>query len=228
MGNASSNLDRTQIVLSAFRRIGIDFPSPNDQARGAERLNDVVSDLDYEGRWLWKLNAKEAVLQLNANQSEYTVGDSLSHIRNFIFKIEKIFLETSANENLRQLSFSDFVQLKNEETTSSRPYAFYFERSALPQNQKLHFIPTPNANETARYYYQEMLFDFENPDSIGDLFRGMRLKIIKILAAELAHEYGVPLQERDYLNIEARLAKIDLRRMNVEKYDRETAKFLDF
>lgn len=209
MADSNSTLTRSQIIERAFRRFGVDSPSTNESALAAELLNDIVAELDPKGRWFWAISNTESTLTLTSGTGSYSVGTGADEIQNYISSLETVVLERSANQRipLRIIPKTESLSSYEHERTSGEPYMVHLEVAADPANQKIRFLPIPDSDYTIKYTYKRMLYDFTAASDNPDLMRSMRLGLIKILSAELAPEYGVPMAERQMLLAESEQAK---------------------
>jgi hypothetical protein len=218
MPDSNSDITRDQLVRAAFRRIGMDSPSVNEKALGAERLNDVVAELDPEGRWLWAISPTETSLTLVVGTRSYGVASPPTGIAPYIQSIETAVISRGTQRiPLRIIPHSELLSSYELETTSGEPYMVALEVTADPADQKLHFLPAPSIADTIKYTFQRMLYDFDSASDAPDFKRSMRLSLIKILASELAPDYGVPLSDRQLLLVEADAAKRKMLAHNTQK-----------
>lgn len=220
MADSNSTITRDQLIRAAFRRIGMDSPSVNEKALGAERLNDVVAELDPEGRWLWAISPTETSLTLVVGTRSYAVGSPPTGIAPYIQSLETVVIYRGGGTQripLRIIPYSELLASCELETTSGEPYMVALEVTADPANQKLHFLPTPSVADTIKYTFQRMLYDFDAASDAPDFKRSMRLSLIKILASELAPDYGVPSGDRQLLLVEADAAKRKMLSHNAQR-----------
>ena len=218
MPNSDSTITRTELLRGSFRQIGMDEPSVDDLAIGVGILNDLVAELDGEGRWLWTIDHTESTLLLIASQREYEVGVGASQIPAYIQSLETAVLGTS-RKPLRIIGKTEATTSFELETTSGEPYLIHLEVAADPANQKLILLPTPSTAETVYFTYQRMLYDLDAGSDNPDVKRSMRRGLKFILAADLAAEFGCPLDKRQFIEAKALDARKLLRRHNEQKAD---------
>lgn len=220
MPNSDSTLTRDRILRRAFARVGYDSPSTSELATGAEILNDVCADLDPQGRWLWTISNTESTFTTVANQRAYSVGVGASNIQNYILELQTmVIVRGTSRDEIRIIGKNESIESYELETTSGEPYLAHLKVTPDPANQTIILLPTPDAAYTINYTFQRMIYDFDSANDTPDFPRSMRLDLIKILAAELAPEFGATMQDRQALFAEAELAKKMMKAKNKERKD---------
>jgi hypothetical protein len=220
MPNSNSTNTRTELIQAAFRRIGMDNPSTNEIGLAVGTLNDLVAELDPEGRWLWAISNTETELTLVAGTRSYSVGTAPTGIASGILNLETVVLYRSSGAQRIPLKIIDKTESINSfelETTSGEPYLVYLETAPNAADQKIHFLPTPSTADTVKYTFQRSLYDFDSASDTPDFKRSMRLSLQKILSYELSPQYGVPAGERQLLALESAEARRKLFAHNSEK-----------
>lgn len=222
MSNSDSTLTRDRIIRRAFKRVGLDSPSTTEMADGAEVLSDVIAELDPEGKHLWTISNTESKLTLVSGQRSYAVGTGAANIPNYIQAIQSIVIEDGVGSRtpLRLIDKNESLTTWELQNSSvGDPYLAYLEIASDPADQKLHFFPTPSAALTIKFTYQRMLYDMDAASDTPDLLRSMRLSLIKILAMELAPDFGMPDTSRQILVAEGEQAKRKIKEHNHEQVD---------
>jgi hypothetical protein len=206
MGTVSTaNVTRSELVRMAFRRIGVANPSQDEMANAVVNLNALIKRVDVEGRWLWAINATATTLATVNAQKSYAVGTG--GIAANILELEQVFYMQSANNSipLEIIESSDFMSSVYRDDTG-QPVQVYLETAPVLANQKLWVRPTPDAAYNLEYYYRRRIYDFtlatDNPDMPGEWIDALK----KRLSADLAPEYGIPLDVRNDLRLEAQEA----------------------
>jgi len=91
-------------------------------------------------------------------------------------------------------------------------------------DQKIWFYPTPSEAYTAKYTYRRRLYDFDNASDNPDFPQTYALPLEKILAAEMAPFYHLPLEERMLINAESDKALAIMLGANKNDYNVPTIK----
>lgn len=148
----------------------------------------------------------------------YVTDTTSGHgIAPFIQSLETMFWVNGTTRNPIEIIDKTRSLTTYELETTGQPYLAYLEIAANPEDQKLHFLPTPSAIYQMNYAYQRMLYDFDSASDEPDVRRSMRLSLIKVLANELASEMGVPQALRQDVMLEAQSARLKLRADNSER-----------
>lgn len=196
MPDSNYTTTRTKIIRRAFRRIGIKNPSVNEQISAVELLNEIMKEIDVEGRWLWAISNTETSLNTVASQRIYATGTPPVGIKADILELENVELLKGTNYvPLRIIGKSESLSTFEREGTGE-PIYVYLTQAPDMTNREMHFLPTPDAVYAVRYTYRRRLFDFDNAADIPDFPQDWNLRLVKRLANELAPEYGLPLPEQ--------------------------------
>jgi hypothetical protein len=204
MSDSNAKITRTELIRRAFRRIGIGTPSNNQSAQAAALLNDIVKEIDTEGRWLWAVSNVPSPLTLAASQASYGAGSGAALIPLYLIGLERaeLVINTPPYLPLTVLSRDDWYRSIFRGTTG-RPLQCYFEKAADSANSKLWFAPTPDAIYSANLFVRRRLYDFDSASGNPDFPQDWALRLAKRLSYELSPEYGLPLEERQTLKMES-------------------------
>lgn len=190
-GSNDYNVNRTYLIRRAFRRLGHTSPSNDELANAADALNDIVKELDAEGRWLWAITNTESTLSLVASQSSYDV--TTDSIASDILELETfaVFRGSNQYEYLTVINKTESLSTIHKEGTGT-PLFVHLERHPTMSSQKIHVFPTPSQADTVKYTYRRRLYDFDsssdNPDFPQEWIRSLSI----MLAADLADDFGQP------------------------------------
>lgn len=199
MANSDSTITRQNLIKRAFRRIGIDTPSPSKQALAVPLLNAIVKELDTEGRWLWTVSNSESSLTISSGTRSYVTGSTATTIATNILALERVDLYIGTSYTpLDIIDKSESISSHLREGTG-QPVACFLEVAPVMTSQKLHFFQTPDATYTVKYSYRRRLYDFDNASDNPDFPQDWEQRLVKGLASELAPEYGLPLVEQEKL-----------------------------
>lgn len=202
--NTSWELQRNDIISAALRKIGAlakgQTADTEDITNGAQALNGVVALFSTDGMPLWKRT--EIAVTLVDGTQDYTLDDAL--------KLHQVVLQYVGNTTsyeLQSKSLYDFNNLPTSEGGVPVHYAF----TPNIQDGTLKIWPTPDATTAANYTLTAVVqkeFDgFFSSSDTPDFPPYWTDALVYTLAARLAPEYGVPLQDRQMLIKEAETYK---------------------
>lgn len=208
-GSTVFNLTRDQIITSALRMIGAiaqgESPTATQISEAAEALNIMIKAWEADGMPLWGLEESDITLVAGVNLYQIGIGKSVN-IPKPLKVIQAWNRDTisSVDIPMRIITKQEYNILGNK-TTSGNPIQIFYQ--PMLDYGELHIFPTPSTQEATQnkiyLVYQRPFEDFlisgNNPD-----FPQEWLEAIKYgLAARLAPEYGMPLEQRQFLNKEA-------------------------
>lgn len=208
-GVTTFNVTRDQLITGALRMIGViaqgETPSSTQVSEAAEALNMMVKAYEADGMPLWGLT--EYAVPMTAGVNSYNIGIGKTiNIPKPLKVIQAWNRDTSSNVDIpmRILTRQEYNILGNKATTGN-PIQIYYE--PLLDYGVLHLFPTPASADVSNHriyiVYQRPFQDFVNTGDTPD-FPQEWLEALKYgLAARLAPEYGVPLEQRQFLNREA-------------------------
>lgn len=194
MSNSDATITRTELIKRAFRRIGIWTPSTNDLINAAALLNDKMKEIDTQGKWLWAIDNTPTLLSIVSGTQSYSVGTAPTGIASYILELARMELIIgTALFPLRIIDKDESLKSwERESSANGQPYLCFLEKKASMADQKIWVYPNPSANFSAQYTYRRRLFDFDNASDNPDMPSDWNQKLVKILAFELAPEYGYP------------------------------------
>ena len=194
MPNSDANITRSELVTLSFDRIGVTNPSNEDNARAVKLLNLKLRELDELGEWAWAVSNTPTTLTLVSSQRAYATGATATTIATNILQLERVeIVQGTTLRPLRIISKPESISTWARENTAE-PTDVFLEVAPLMTSQKMHFLPTPNAAYSVQYYFRRRLYDFDLASDNPDMPPGWGLKLVKILADELAPFY-VPQAE---------------------------------
>lgn len=194
MPNSDANVTRSNILRLAFAQIGNTNASANDNADAVTVLNAKIKEIDEQGRWLWAVTNTESSLTLSNGTSAYDTGASPTGIATDILEFEKVQLLVGTSYIPIDIIPKTESLFTWEREASGQPYLVHLEVKPLMTSQKAHFFPTPDSAYAVKYNYRRRLYDFDLPSDNPDFPPGWQLKLVRILAGELAAFY-LPLSE---------------------------------
>ena len=208
-GVATFNVTRDQLITGALRMIGAiaqgETPTATQITEAAEALNMMVKAYEADGMPLWGIT--EASITLTSGANSYNIGTGKTINKPKPLKVIQAWnrdLNSSVDIPMRILTRQEYNILGNK-TITGNPIQIFYE--PLLDYGVLHVFPTPDATSTTNnkiyLVYQRPFEDFINSTDTPD-FPQEWLEALKYgLAARLAPEYGVPLEQRQFLNREA-------------------------
>lgn len=196
--NTSWELTQDDIIKSALRKCGVlakgQTPSTEDYADCTVALNALILTLSTDGMPLWKRTT--VTTSLVAGTSTYTVNN--------LWKLAQVILSDVAGGTQIEVtpkSLYDFNKLPD--LTSGMPVHYTYNPTLA--NGTLTLWPTPDAGNAAakqlQLVYQKEFDGFFALTDTPDFPTYWTETLIYGLAKSIAPEYGVPLQDRQQLEI---------------------------
>lgn len=216
MPTSTATIKRDDLIKRALRRIGIHYPNPTQMAQAIALLNDIMKELDVEGRWLFAIVNLPVYFATITGQRSYAVNETLAanRIASDILRVEWAEVvqagaippsNTPGASSLRPLRvIYELESLSNiqREAVGGEPYFLYLEKRPTMAAQRIHLFPTPGGIYNIQYTYQRRLYDFAAANDNPDMPQDWDQKLVKRLAYELGPEYGLSLEERQELRAE--------------------------
>jgi hypothetical protein len=197
-----------QLCNAALRKLSVlgdgQSPSATQLTNATEALNVMLKTFMADGMPLWVIS--EYNIPLTATH-DYTIGVGQTINIPAPLKVTQVILkdltaQTSIPLNIR--SHYDYNLLANQGSVGT-PTTYFYE----PKNQigVMHIWPIPDAyaiaNQVATMVYQRPFYDMTTGTDTLDFPQYWQEAIIYGLAWRLSPEYGVPLQDRNELKVEA-------------------------
>lgn len=189
-------LTASEIINAAYRKTGVmakgQSADTEELSHGLEALNLVTSQLRTRGMQLWKLN--QHTLSLVADQQQYTVTQPN--------KLNKIYQAWVTPTNSGTKIPVEIVSIFSYNILPSSTSGVPIKMSYIPQNTTgvISIWPKPSSSVVSSY-----TFSYESIDEIQvvtdvsqtvDLPSEWHLPLVWGIAAELAIELNVPIQDR--------------------------------
>lgn len=207
-GITIEELTRDELIEAALRKIGVLGEGTSANATqlsdGAQALNAVVLEFMTLGMPLWKRT--ELAITMVTGQSTYTigVGQTLNHpFPTKLYQANLAIPNSSARINMQILGHYDYNNLPVNATgtpvnVSYQPFINF---------GTLYVWPTPDASVPAgtQVYltYQEPVEVFTAGGQTADFPQEWQNALIYTLALVLADEYGLPVQDKQWLEKQA-------------------------
>jgi hypothetical protein len=212
-GSTVFNITRDQLIAGALRMVGAvaqgQSPTATQISEAAEALNMMVKAWEVDGMPLWGLTEYAVTLTASTNKYPIGIGKTIN-IPKPLKVIQAWTRETASGVDvpMRIVSKQEYNMLGNK-TSSGTPIQIYYNPQLAFGD--LYTFPTPDATVASAYkihiVYQRPFEDFvatgDNPDFPQEWLDALKYG----LAARLAPEYGVPLDQRNILNKEAKERK---------------------
>lgn len=201
-GTTVFELSRDSIITAALRKIGAvaqgASPTTEDLTNGMQALNALVSEYQTFGMPLWKRT--QYSLALVASTTTYTIGIGQSINIAFPLKVlEAVIRDSSGSAQVVNQISRDAFNLLNTGVTG-KPVQFTYQ--PYTNYGILKVWPSPNTAYTMEITYQAPVEGFTSASETPDFPQEWQNALIYGLAALLAPEYGVPLNDRGWLSKE--------------------------
>lgn len=202
------NLTRDQIIRAAFESIGVAVTNepldPDDVQVGNIALNALAMAWKGFGLHLWKRG--RASLTLVAGTSSYALIPTLGSGTEKPMRLLSVDREDSNGDTISMttLSLQEYEALPNK-TTTGVPIDYYFEPSRTTST--MYVWPVPSATEAAEYtieyVYQAPIQDMSVGTNDVDFPNEWYRALILNLAVDLAPKYGLEINARRMLELQA-------------------------
>lgn len=194
---------RNDIITRALRVIGAvaegQDPTPQDVKDGAQALESMVKWLQAEELHLWTI--EDRTLTIVAGQDVYTSADGLSDDMLIVMQARLRESQTAMGW-MTALVDATVFRAVTEPGKSGRPEMAFVELRATP---KISFWPIPDINTyTWQYRVVRKLRDFDTALGTPEMPQRWYDPLVYTLAANLADERQLPLDERAYLTAKAK------------------------
>lgn len=197
---STETVTRTELVDDALAEVGNSNPNNTQRAQAVRFLNKLLKQLDPMAQWSWTSSFVPGSINTVANQRAYTTSDGLA---SNIFEL--VHVDKVTGTTLSPITIIDTATRLSsvDREGTGEPQWAYLQRAPTLSAQKLEFLPTPDGVYTYQYTYRRRLYDFtassDNPDFPGEWNHALSI----MLADKLARIYGMDLQDRQELKIEA-------------------------
>jgi hypothetical protein len=187
------NQTRSEVIERAFRIIGVGTPgqslSGEQTAQGVVALNVLVKQWQTRRVFLWTI--KESSLAFTASTANATLG-------NEVLGIDKAWYTTSNSDiPIEIISYRKYQEIVNKTSESATPTYIAMDYSKTTPD--LYLYPTPSANITIYFLAVERLQDMDSSGGNADIPQRFLQALTYGLADVLSDEYGLPLNERQYI-----------------------------
>ena len=208
-GDTTWQLQRDQIIAAALRKVGFaegETPNTEQTNNGAEALNALITSWRADGMPVWAM--KTFSFSVTANVQDYEIGVGQTINTPMPMKLtQAVRVDTVGGVRVPLNIYTDydFKLLSNFANTTGTPVQIYYQ--PLSTFGKLRLWPIPDSTfasgNTIELTYQRPYEEFDNSTDEPDFPSYWTRAMIFGLAAELAPEYGLPLQDRGYLDKKA-------------------------
>lgn len=222
-GSTNVASSRDEIIKRALRIIGVlgigETPSTSQVSDAAIALEHMVKAWAADGMSLWAITKTN--FSMTASVASYTIGNSQTINTPKPHRIIQAFnRNTSTNIDTPMLIIpKDIYWRLGNKTSTGTPIQLFYD----PQRSTgiIYLFPTPNAtaasSQSIHIIYQRPFEDFDaasnEPDFPYEWFEALAFG----LAARVAPEYGLPIEERAVLWKEAQFLKDEVLSMGGEE-----------
>lgn len=205
---------RNQIILRALRLCGVtaqgDDPTGDQIAEAATALESLVKWLQSEGTQLWSV--EDRTFAVVAGTADYTLATD-------VLGIEHLVIRDSSNYDYRiGLVLDDTFNSVSTPTSTGKPEMARLEMRTAGVNT-LRLWPVPDVAYTAYYSAVRKLADFDTALGTPEMPQRWYDPLVYSLAANLADEYQLPLQDRSYLQGKAKSLRDAASKLDNESAD---------
>ena len=212
-------LTTSQIINGALRICGVVDPeesaTTNQISTATEALNAMIASWENEGLPLWK--TQEHVLSLTGNQNQYTIStDRPLEVTNVILR--NVTTPTAPIDiTMVRLSREEYWLLGNKQATGY-PTQWYYEYGS--NSGSVYLYPTPDTSIASQLqlimYYQAPFSSVASSSDVPD-FPSEFMQALKWgLAAQIMHEYNLPIPKMQMVEKRAEKEKEDAFGFNIE------------
>lgn len=205
-GSYDFTLDRDGVVTAALRMLGAvasgQAPTADELADGGEVLNLMLKAWQADGLQLFTLTSKSVTPV--QGQYKYTIGaggdiDLTTHRPEEIFSLHRRHTTDVRDIEMTRLARGDYWGLPDKDSEST-PTQWYFDQTIAGGLSNIYVWPAPDATFAADYtieiQYQKPFDDMDAATNNLAFPKAWELSIVTGLAALLALEYGMGLNER--------------------------------
>lgn len=209
-GTTTWNLQRDSIINAALRKLAVisggSSPAAYEITNAAEALNALIKAFHADGMPLWAM--KSYTFTTTAGTASYNIGPSQTLDTPKPLRIVQAWRgdgSTYSNVPINIYTDTNYNVLPLL-TSSGVPVNLYYQ--PLATTGVINLWPKPNDSITQiTIRYQRPFEDMTTATDDLDFPSYWTEAIIYNLAARLAPEYGIPLNDRNVLNQEAMVAK---------------------
>ena len=208
-GDTTWQLNRDQIIAAALRKVGFaegETPNANQTSYAVDALNALITSWRADGMPVWAM--KTFSFSVTAGVQNYEIGVGQTINTPMPMKLTQAIRVTTSGGNRVPLNIYtqyDFNLLSNFSSTTGTPVQVYYQPKATSGTLRLWPIPdaTFASGNTIEITYQRPFEEFDAATNDPDFPSYWTRAMIFGLAAELSSEYGLPLQDRAYLEKKA-------------------------
>ena len=189
---------QTEILTEAYRLVGGVYEgqplSAYQSEMGLLKLNQLVKSWQNRNVFIWTERTFE--VPLVAGTKRYALEDDPTFI-----SINKAYLRIDDDDTpLERMSWASYQDIENKEE-SGEPLAITIDPDV--SSNQIVVWPVPLAADTLYLLGTIKLKDFADPDGKGNISPNWELALVYALGLELAPSYGVPMQERQWIQSRA-------------------------
>lgn len=211
-GSTTFEMTRDQIIAAAMRKAQVlakgQVPDATDLEDYTEALNGLVAVFQVDGMPLWARFTY--TLPLVASQSSYVFGVGQEQNIPFPLKIHQAILQNTAGTgriDMEQMSKYDFNLLPQGPGNQSTGLVTNYCYTPGINMGTLELWPAPDAATVSNYVmeitYQRPFDDFVNATDTPYFPKEWNLALIYGLAALIADEVNLPINDKSYLDKKA-------------------------
>jgi hypothetical protein len=210
-GSANFSTTRNEIIKAALLNVGGigrgETPDSDQFTDSAYLLNMIVKTLHADGMPLWAM--KQTSFALTATTT-YTIGAGATVNTARPLKIVSAFTRVT-DDNFDQpvevITRQEYDNLSNKQSEGVPIKLFYDPRGAANANGVINIWPKPDttsiSDRTLYITYQRPAEDFDASTDEPDFPQEWYMVLVWMLSWALCPSYGIPLEERKVMLMEA-------------------------
>ena len=208
-GDTTWQLVRDQIIAAALRKVGFaegETVNPEQNNNAAEALNALITSWRADGMPVWAMKTFSFTPTANVMDYEIGVGKTINTPMPMkLTQAIRVNTQGGVRVPLNIYTDYDFKLLSNFANTTGTPVQIYYQPLSTFGTLRLWPIPdtTFASGNTIELTYQRPFEEFDNAADEPDFPSYWTRALIFGLASELSAEYGLPLQDRGYLDKKA-------------------------
>lgn len=217
--------NRTEIIEAALRKIGAlslgQSVTSAQMDTAVKALNMLVKSWQTKGLFLWTLS--EFTLATVIGTEAYTLEPGATGVTGLVDDIIGVdtayWVNSNDDERMDVWSYRRYQEEVQKQTISGQPMAIAVRPTESPVTA--YIWPSPAAIYTIKIIGIAKLKDWDNTTDKGGIPTRFQKALVYGLAADLAPEYGVPLNERNALNSQAGELFAEAKRSDRDRSDYE-------
>lgn len=212
MGDYDFNLTRTEIIESAYRKLGTLSPgqilSGEQMEVGIKALNLIVKAWRDKGIWLW--THKKYTQSLATTDKDYTLNQE-------ILSIDRAYVRDGTTDcELEVISYREYELILDKSVTGRLPTVCALDYTV--DAPVLYLYPTPVFTGSLNLYYiaTTKLKDMDTASGTPEIPSEHLIALIYDLVSFLSDDEGIDLKERNYFDNKAEMKIREAKKRDID------------